>query len=179
MKPAGRMKFPTFGARDRVGGNGENSAKRVGYQEKNILNFRWNLPKKRKRWGKSRQMFFVEFLGEEDLSNFAGEMLLCCYDTISMQISKFARCIFHVFVAEGEVRVVHSSKKLVGEFSKFFPVSGLKLRFQIWGALMVRRKRHKLFVKNQSISKDKMQNWRGYLYHFETSSFCKWLGVST
>ena len=24
-----------------------------------------------------------------------------------------------------------------------------------------------------------MQNWRGYLYHFETSSFCKWLGVST
>lgn len=23
MKPAGRMKFPTFGDRDRVGGNGE------------------------------------------------------------------------------------------------------------------------------------------------------------
>lgn len=75
----------------------------------------------------------------------------------------------------GEVRVVHSSKKAVARFRNV-PVSRLK---QIWGALMVRRKVHKLFVKNQSISQDKMQNWRGYLYHFETSSFCKWLGVST
>lgn len=99
---------------------GETARKGVGYQEKNILNFRWNLRKKKKKMGeKSTDVFCWFFLGgEEDLSNFAGAMLLCCYNRILIQSSKFLRFLFHIFVAQGEVRVVHSSKKSCSEFSK-------------------------------------------------------------
>lgn len=90
------MKFPTFGDRDVSVETGEIANNGLDTQEKKILNFRWNLQKKRKRWGKSRQMFFVDFFlgGGRSL-----KFLLCCYDRILIQISQFLRCIFHVFVA--------------------------------------------------------------------------------
>lgn len=83
--------------------------------------FPFESPKKKKNMGEKSTTCFllIFFWGEEDLSNFAGEMLLCCYDRILIQISKFLRCIFHVFVAQGEVRVVQwyiLPKKTVARF---------------------------------------------------------------
>ena len=104
----------------RVGGNGETA--RNGLDTKRKISWISDgiSQKKEKHGGKVYKMFFVEFfLGEEDLSNFAGEMLLCCYDRILIQISKFLS-----FCG--------------GRWGDgwYIPFSRLKLHFQIWGVLI-------------------------------------------
>ena len=76
MKPAGRMKFPTFGDRDVSVETGKQRETGWIPREK-YPEFPMESPKKkRKRWGKSRQMFFVDFfLGGRKISQISVVLL--------------------------------------------------------------------------------------------------------